>query len=321
MLAMKVVRDLKINMLFYVGVVILVYNFVTSIVGNNLKATWVCFVYQLAMVVLLFLMRFPPRRPKAAEIVHMAFGLAIGLGLPFNFISTTEFNKQLGLGLVDQYLLNVDRFLFPNFERGTVSLNIDKSSLLNPTTVLGKVSNDFFEVIYISFYVWGYLSYFFIILQILLQWYRNGDGAAKKVAYLFVQLDYLLVCWATTFLIIFSLNVFFPGKSPRLFLKEEYKTVITGFGFSGWWRKTVSRDDSSGTFPSGHFGETLAVAFGTFYNDRRLGALIFLMTFFIGIATVWNRYHYLVDLLGGGAACLCGYILANIHLRNKLRDQ
>ena len=317
---MKLVHDVKENMLWWIGLFILLFNFVTGLFGNNIKATWVCIFYQLALLTLLVLLRAPPQRPRGLETVKLLFGLAIGLGLPFDFITTTEFNKQLGLGMVDRYLLGADVFLFPNFERGTISLNLDKSVVFNPTTLLGKATNDFFEVVYISFYVWGYASYFFIVLQVLWLWWKrpDDDATAQKVSRLLLQLEYLLICWASTFSIIFLLNAFFPGQSPRLYLKDEYTTAITGFGFAGFWRSHVDRDDSSGTFPSGHFGETLAVAFGIFYTDRRVGSLVFLMTFFIGIATVWNRYHYLVDLLGGAAACMVSYVLANVYLRYKL---
>ena len=124
------------------------------------------------MLTLLVLLRAPPQRPRGLETIKLLFGLAIGLGLPFDFITTTEFNKQLGFGMVDRYLLGADVVLFQNFERGTISLNLDKSVVFNPTTFLGKATNDFFEVVYISFYVRGYASYFFIVLQVLWLWWK-----------------------------------------------------------------------------------------------------------------------------------------------------
>ncbi|KAL7713085.1 Phosphatidic acid phosphatase type 2/haloperoxidase domain-containing protein [Entamoeba marina] len=127
-------------------------------------------------------------------------------------------------------------------------------------------------------------------------------------------MEYFLLCWATTCSVTFVINSFVPGKSPRIFLKSDYSNEITGFGFSGWWRSHVDRDDSSGTFPSGHFGGTFAVALGMFYSNKYIGSFVFLMSILIGLSTLWNRYHYFSDLFVGMLCALFGYFVANLHL-------
>ncbi|KAL7717478.1 Inositolphosphotransferase Aur1/Ipt1 domain-containing protein [Entamoeba marina] len=314
------VEDFKSSIINYLTLWTVLYGFITSIVSFNIQVTWICFFYQFLLISFYFLSHFPPKFCLSVlDLFKMTHGFLLTLGLPFNFISTTEVIKMIHNSMYDGVIVTVDTFLFPHFEKGQLSLTVDQSKYLNPTTHSGMILNEYFEMLYISFYVWGYLSFFLCCLNITIEWYsertstdEKNNGERKKVRY--IEMEYLICCWVSTCSLIFLLNVMIPGKSPRLYLKDDYTNEIVGFGFTSWWRSHIDRDDSSGTFPSGHCGETFAVALGIYYSNKPAGLLVFTMTGLIALATLWNRYHYMADLIVGIMCAWFGYFIANLHL-------
>ncbi|EAL44518.2 PAP2 superfamily protein [Entamoeba histolytica HM-1:IMSS-B] len=318
-----IVNIFKQNTLNFISLWIVVFGFFTSFISQNFRVVWVCYIYQMTLIVFGIFYQYTPKILKPIEdLIKMFNCFLLTLGLAFNFISTTEMIKTIRSTFFDQFLVSLDSFLFPHFSEGQISLMVDSSKYLNPTTFHGKLLNDYFELIYITFYIWGYLSFGVCCLEIIIEWWKEKNGQidlthkiSKKSRY--IEMEYLVICWSCTFSLIFLINIIVPGKSPRLYLKSHYTHSIQGFGFSSWWRNHVDRDDSSGTFPSGHCGETLAVAFGIYYSHKTIGKIVFVMTFLICVSTIWNRYHYLSDLIMGILCSLFGYIIANLHLKKR----
>ncbi|ELP83851.1 hypothetical protein EIN_198040 [Entamoeba invadens IP1] len=321
----KVYQTFTSNMINFLTLWMVSFGFITTVWANNTKVTWMCYPWHAGLVIFGILYNVRPHfLERFVDFFKLFHLFLLTLGLAFNFISTTELIKVIRSSLYDEYLLDSDKFLFPRFPQGTLSLFVDQSSFFNPTTFSGKMLNEYFELIYITFYVWGYLSLGVCALEIVLEARKerlglkdslNNPSKVKR----YVDIEYLVMCWTSTFSIIFLINIFVPGKSPRIYLKDEYTTEITGFGFTKYWRGTVDRDDSSGTFPSGHVGETIATAFGIYYSHKTLGKMVFVMGSLIALATAWNRYHYISDLLMGAICAMFGYLMANIHLQRCKR--
>jgi membrane-associated phospholipid phosphatase len=66
------------------------------------------------------------------------------------------------------------------------------------------------------------------------------------------------------------------------------------------------------TFPSGHVAGSLAVAMAVVAAMPWTGAILFALAVSISVACVVGRYHYVVDVIAGGALALAiwGLVLA-----------
>lgn len=325
---------------------LLLYGSITTVLTENNNLSWwsVLYLFSLSLCFILFLC-FNARNSVFAPLIRIPLYFMMTLALPILFLTTNEVIKSYHYVLYDPQLTTIDQVLFPFFEKGQIAIEIDRNSVINPRTFHGKLLNDYFEIIYITFYLWGYLSFILCVLDILILWFPQflkqkfpsfhssqlfslqDEEERRRIEQTYqlqlqqkiINMEYLLILWSSTFSLIFLFNYLIPGKSPRIYFSSEYQNDIIGFGFTQWWKSHVDRDDSSGTFPSGHCGETFAVAFGIFYSHKTFGKLVFLMAFLITLSTLWNRYHYLTDLLSGILCCFCGYVLANCYLHELNR--
>ncbi|KAL7713084.1 hypothetical protein QTN25_009375 [Entamoeba marina] len=158
-------EDFNSSLVNYLTLWTIVYSFITSTIATNIQKTWLCYIYQISLIISYFLSRFPPEYfVRCKDFLKIIHGFLLTLELPIHFVSTTELIKVVHSSMYDKQILSMDSFLIPHFELGQLALNLDSSLLLNPTTILGMASNDFFELVYISFYVWGF---FFILLLLL----------------------------------------------------------------------------------------------------------------------------------------------------------
>ena len=318
---------------------ILLYGCLTVLFSHNSNISWYSTIYlivlTISLMLSLYIERYYPYFSPLTKIVHH---LIITIALPILFLSTTEMIKSTRNVLFDKELTEIDSVFFPFFSYGQIGIEIDKHNLINPSTFHGKLLNDYFEILYISYYLWGYLSFGVCAIEVLKYWiYRlvhqrnflfsnderddisiqTGILIQKEFDQKVLNMEYFIILLSTTFSLVFLLNLLVPGKSPRIYLSNEYKNEIEGFGFTSWWKRHVDRDDSSGTFPSGHCGETFAVAFGIYYSHKQLGIIVFIMSFLISISTLWNRYHYVIDLIVGIICSLIGYVIANLYIKQK----
>lgn len=76
----------------------------------------------------------------------------------------------------------------------------------------------------------------------------------------------------------------FMTHRPRPFLVMHLKQLL---------------DDSSYAFPSGHTVFLAALATAAFYEDRRLGAFLFVSALLVGTARVAAGIHWPSDVIGG----------------------
>ena len=111
-----------------------------------------------------------------------------------------------------------------------------------------------------------------------------------------------------------------PAKSPRIYLRNEFQHSIE----NTWLRKFLSglihQDGSSGSFPSGHVGETLCVGISALI--LRIWPLMAKSTIVGGIlmatSVVWLRYHYFVDTVAGFAVCIFAICVSGVLSRPPL---
>ena len=115
------------------------------------------------------------------------------------------------------------------------------------------------------------------------------------------RVDQFLFIFALGVLLCYGQFPFWPSDPPRvLFLGEDlpYDTIFRRFNL--WMLGNYGIRTS--VFPSAHVAGGFAVAFGawrTLPEHKWVSRVLLVMAILIGIATVYGRYHYLVDALAG----------------------
>ncbi len=174
---------------------------------------------------------------------------------------------------------------------------------VNPTQWLAQFATPVLtEVLQIS-----YFSYYLLFILLGVELYRRFpieefDHGAFMIVYGFYlsYLGYFLL----------------PAIGPRFTLHDFYaiNRELPGLWLTPWMRDFINAGESISfsmanaaqfvqrdVFPSGHTQMTLLVAWLAFKYRIPTRWLIAVLTTLLIIATVYLRYHYVVDLMGGAA--------------------
>jgi membrane-associated phospholipid phosphatase len=185
----------------------------------------------------------------------------------------------------DRIFISIDRWMFG----------------VNPTQWIMQFAHPLItEVLQIS-----YFSYYILFIMLGVELYRRYtikefDHGAFLVVYGFYlsYLGYFLL----------------PAVGPRFTLHDFYATnrELPGLLFTPWIRDFVNAGESISfqmanasefvqrdVFPSGHTQLTLIVAYLAHRYKLKTRWIISVLGGFLIIGTVYLRYHYVVDLLGG----------------------
>ncbi|EGC30352.1 hypothetical protein DICPUDRAFT_157915 [Dictyostelium purpureum] len=228
--------------------------------------------------------------------------IALGLTIPAFFAATgavvigTDRNKILWdsrLYASDSFLMG---WLWPN---GQMAKFVEDSTIVGPSSFIGKLSTEVFQLSYISYYVWGYLMEVYILWN-LWRCHLSTDPQKQRMMPIWDQRLKMFICsWISTYFIVFSINLIFPAISPRVYLKNLYSEKLTGFGFAGFIREKIDNaaTGSFGSFPSGHIATSFAVGLSSYKILPAYGFVSTISAILIAIATMYLRYHYFVDFL------------------------
>jgi len=208
---------------------------------------------------------------------------------PFIFLSFKEFYflvEPIRGIIIDDTLIMIDRFIFMGY---------------NPTELMYKISNpvltELLQLAYNSFY----------LLLIIL-------GVNLVITKRYAELNYSVFVIVYGFLLSYAGYLLFPAIGPRFTLHDfaNINNALPGLFFTPYLREFVNAGESIpfGTinpasvvqrdaFPSGHTQLTLVVMYLAIkYNIKAKYFLATTGTLLI-IATVYLRYHYVIDLIGG----------------------
>jgi membrane-associated phospholipid phosphatase len=238
----------------------------------------------LAVIILVFLISFLENKTgnKFYRIIHYWYTAPLIL---FTFKELYFLIKPIRQNDYDYLLIQIDRWIF-----GT-----------DPTVFLAKYSHplltELLQIVYGLFYVLP------IILGLALQ--RNRRYSALDYAVFSVLYGFFL-----SYIGYFAL----PGIGPRFTLHsfESINTELPGIFLTNILREIVNIGESipTGTvnpaevvqrdiFPSGHTMITLIVMYLSIKLNSRSKYLLVPVGTLLIFATVYLRYHYVIDLIGG----------------------
>ncbi|MBI5212570.1 MAG: phosphatase PAP2 family protein [Nitrospirae bacterium] len=138
----------------------------------------------------------------------------------------------------------------------------------------------------------AYSTYYFlpIILGVVLKIKKQNEDFEKS-------LFFILLC----FYLSYAGYILFPALGPRYAMDHLHETTLGGFLVSKPIQdilnmlEGVKRD----AFPSGHTGIALTVLYLAYKYARSIFWVMLTPVMLLIVATVYCRYHYVVDVIGG----------------------
>lgn len=131
------------------------------------------------------------------------------------------------------------------------------------------------------------------------------DRRERVDSFLFVFVLGVLLCYAQ-----FPL---WPSEPPRaVFVGEDAPAYDTMFRRFNWWMLGNYGIHTS-VFPSAHVGGAFSTAFGMRYalpEKKWISSVLIVIAALIAAATVYGRYHYLVDAVAGFLVAVFAFVVA-----------
>ncbi|NWF98592.1 MAG: phosphatase PAP2 family protein [Nitrospirae bacterium] len=173
---------------------------------------------------------------------------------------------------IDPLLIKLDYLLFGN----------------HPTVMLERFMNplltDILQVAYSTYY------FIPIGLGIILLMKKNEENFNKS-------LFLILLCFYLSYLG----YILFPALGPRFYLKELQTVELQGYLIAEPLINLLNRLEGikRDAFPSGHTGITILVLYLSWKYSRRFFWIALPVVSALIFATVYCRYHYVVDVIAG----------------------
>lgn len=146
-----------------------------------------------------------------------------------------------------------------------------------------------------------YISYILLLPLVGGIWYFGQRWA---------EFDRLILLAITTYLLSYLFFIFFPVDSP-FYLVPPPGEPLAGHFFYELVHWVSSRGGArGGAFPSSHVSVSIVVWLTAFRYDRRLAYLLLPIVLGIAVATVYGRFHYVLDVVAGG---LLAIVILLIH--------
>ena len=146
-----------------------------------------------------------------------------------------------------------------------------------------------------------YLSYVIVIPSVTAYWYVSGRRAA---------FGELLLMLSTVLLGSYLFFILLPVDSPY-YLSPRLGPPLSGHFFFDLVHQMSARGGArGGAFPSAHVSGAVVVSLVAWRHQRRLAYLLVPITGSVMIASVYGRFHYVLDTLAGAAlaiAVVVGY--------------
>jgi membrane-associated phospholipid phosphatase len=158
----------------------------------------------------------------------------------------------------------------------------------------------------------AYSTYYFlpVTLGIALK-VRGKNAAFEKTLFM------LLLC----FYLSYVGYMLFPALGPRYAMEHLQSVEVGGFMISKPIQDTlnllegVKRD----AFPSGHTGVALTVLYLSYKYERSIFRLLSIPVILLILATVYCRYHYVIDVVGGVLLFVVTIVAGELYYKFLMR--
>ena len=180
----------------------------------------------------------------------------------------------------------------------------------HPTVMLEKIMNPYLTDIFQL----AYSTYYFIPISFgLVLLLKNRRSEFNKSIFM------ILFCFYLSYLG----YILFPALGPRFYLQHLQTTELQGAFFAGPMMDLLNRLEGikRDAFPSGHTGITLIVLYLAYQYNRKFFWIALPIVSALIFATVYCRYHYVVDVIAGFALTLVTIILGEWYYRWWLKGQ
>jgi membrane-associated phospholipid phosphatase len=160
-----------------------------------------------------------------------------------------------------------------------------------------------------------YLSYVIVIPSVAAYWYVSGRLAA---------FGELLLLLSTVLLASYLFFILLPVDSPY-YLSQRLGPPLSGHFFFDLVHQVSARGGArGGAFPSAHVSGAVVVSLVAWRHQRRLAYPLIPFTGSVMAATVYGRFHYVLDVLAGAALAIAvvaahRYLFADEQYRTRLR--
>jgi hypothetical protein len=221
-------------------------------------------------------------RPLATVVVVFTLYASLGkLGM-----TAVPYLADAGLSQADTWLLGFNPTL-----------------AIQPYQTPGRV--EFFSFVYGAFIPYIYLSLFL--------------GCLGRPPH---QRDQFLTGWVFTYTLSYLGYLFVPAFGPLVYHAHDYDTALAG-GF--FYRMVVAGVDAGGgphgAFPSLHVGASVYLCLFDLRTNRLRGLTYLPIVLLIYVATVFLRYHYVVDLIAGTTIAVACLALSRGAFSNWVRSR
>jgi len=251
------------------------FGSLTLLFHRTIEAPFRLFVIYGALIAAqIYLGKLSPRKGILKFIYDIAFPTIMILTV---FYTLTILVPGIRSHDIDYLLIRADYLLFGTY----------------PTVWIER----FYSPLFTDLFQSGYLSYYFlpIILGVTLK-------IQKRNAEFEEGLFFILLC----FFLSYVGYILFPALGPRYAMDHLQSLPVQGNCLYEWTVSLLNQIEGikRDAFPSGHTGISLTVLHLTFRFEKRLLPLFIPLVLLMIIATVYLRYHYVVDVLGGIALYL-----------------
>ena len=261
---------------------------IVSLNFSEVRGGWLYLVLYPLYIVFAFLIAFLDHKyqGRLLHFIHTFYPL---LFLTLVYKSLENFIPVIWNGYLDKVVLAMEKSIFGCHP----TLVIDK--------YVNKTLNEIMKFLYFTYY-------FYMSIPPLILYLQKRFKEARRFIFILIFTYYACyVCF-----------VLFPVEGPGLALSGLYKhRAHVGYFFAPLQNKIMKNFAAKGAcIPSSH----VAVAFVSLWLMRKFfGKRIFyiILPFTIGLAlsTVYNRYHYVTDMVTGVLAAIIFYNIGKILYR------
>jgi len=159
----------------------------------------------------------------------------------------------------------------------------------------------------------AYSSYYFLPVTLGIVLYKRGDDKAFDESLFLIMLCFYLS---------FIGYMLMPALGPRFTMNHLQNRDLQGLFITGPIQGLLNRLEGikRDAFPSGHTAIAITVCYLARRFEKRLFAVFLPVTLALIASTVYCRYHYVVDVIGGVALALITIILGEKYYGYRTKN-